>query len=158
MADLIINLFVFGFLIVLGFLVGRFREHAHFKSIREREAGMTAIVVSNCKRVAHPETARGSFLVTGEAVMATDFFKSFAATLRSIIGGEVYAYERLIERARREACLRMLEAARQMGATEVWNVRYQTSNISSSSRRNPAVSVEVFAFGTAVIRATSGPA
>jgi hypothetical protein len=34
----------------------------------------------------------------------------------------------------------------------VWNVRLATSNISSSQRNNPAVSVEIFAFGTAVVR------
>jgi uncharacterized protein YbjQ (UPF0145 family) len=74
-----------------------------------------------------------------------------------IIGGEVRSYERLLERARREACLRMIAEAQRMGASEVWNIRYQTSNISSSSRRNPAVSVEIFAYGTAIVRASQRP-
>ena len=56
-----------------------------------------------------------------------------------------------MERARWEAKLRMLESARRMGAGEVWNVRFETSNIRSSNRNSPAVSVEVFAFGTAVV-------
>jgi uncharacterized protein YbjQ (UPF0145 family) len=58
-----------------------------------------------------------------------------------------------MERARREATLRLLQHARDLGATEVWNVRYETSNIMSASRRSPGVSVEIFAFGTAVTRA-----
>ena len=91
-------------------------------------------------------------LVSGDAVIATDYFKGFAARLRSIVGGEIRSYVTLMERARREATLRLLQQARDVGATEVWNVRYETSNIRSGARRNPSVSVEVFAFGTAVVR------
>ena len=101
---------------------------------------------------ARDEVPVGAVLVMGEAVIATDYFKSFAAQLRNIVGGRVRAYETLMSRARREAGLRMLEKARKFGATEVYNVRYETSNIRSGGRRSPAVSVEVFAFGTAVVR------
>ena len=88
-----------------------------------------------------------------QAVIATDYFKSFAAKLRNIVGGELRAYETLLARARREAALRMLAQARRLGAGEVYNVRYETSNIRNASRRNNlGVSVEVFAFGTAVVR------
>ena len=62
------------------------------------------------------------------------------------------SYETLMNRARREATLRMLEEARQVGATEIWNIRFDTSNILSATSKNKAASVEVFASGTAIIR------
>jgi uncharacterized protein YbjQ (UPF0145 family) len=64
----------------------------------------------------------------------------------------VRTFNTLLARARREALLRMLDRAREMGANEVWNVRFETSNVTSAGPRNPAVSVEIFAFGTAVRR------
>ena len=142
----------FVFLMLLGYGVGRWRERNHFASLAAREADYAGMTVTNLKQVPSPQSVRLAALVAGDAVIATDYFKSFAAKLRNIVGGEIHAYETLMERARREANLRMLEQARQIGATEVWNVRYETSNIRSSGRRNAAVSVEVFAFGTAVVR------
>jgi uncharacterized protein YbjQ (UPF0145 family) len=110
--------------------------------------------VTNLKSVVDPSSVERSSLVMGEAVIATDYFKSFAAALRNIVGGEVRAYQSLMIRARREAALRMLEGARRFGANEVCNVRFETSNIRSSSSRgsNAAASIEVLAFGTAVVR------
>ena len=139
-------------LLVLGFVVGRWRERSHYQSLIQREAEFRDIGVVNLKTVPHPEQVDRAELVCGDAVMATDYFKGFAARLRNIVGGELKSYETLMERARREATLRVLEQARKIGATEVWNIRYETSNIRSASRQNPAVSVEVFAFGTAIVR------
>ena len=150
--DGLFALFTFVGLLALGFGVGRFRESSHIKSLDAREAACSDMLVTNLKVGPTPETVRQALLVTGDAVIATDYFKSFASQLRKIIGGEMHAYDSLLKRARREALLRMMERARAAGAREVWNVRFETSNIMSAGNRNPAVSVEVFAFGTAIIR------
>lgn len=139
-------------LLVLGVTVGTLRERRHFRLLARRERQFRDIGIVNLKTVRNPETVKHAMLVSGDAVIATDYFKGFAAHLRSIVGGEVRSYESLMQRARREATLRLLAQARRLGATEVWNVRYETSNIRSSSRRSPGVSVEVFAFGTAIVR------
>jgi len=138
--------------IVVGWGVGTFRERRHFRSLARREAQTADMYVSNLKRVTQPDGVRLAALVSGDAVIATDYFKSFAAQFRRIIGGEMRTYETLMERARREARLRMLDQARALGATEVWNVRFETSNIYSARPGNAAASVEIFAFGTAVVR------
>jgi len=140
-------------LLALGYGVGRWRERRHFESLDAHEPQYADITVTNLKQVVDPDSVKRVSLVMGEAVIATDYFKSFAAKLRNIVGGEMRAYETLMARARREAALRMLKQARGLGAGEICNVRYETSNIRSASRRNNlGVSVEVFAFGTAVVR------
>ena len=143
---------IIGLLLILGITIGSWRERAHFHSLAQREQEYTDIAVVNLKTVSDPASVVRAEMVSGDAVIATDYFKGFLAQLRNIVGGEVKSYESLMRRARREATLRMLQQARELGATEVWNVRYETSNIRSSSSRNPAVSVEIFAFGTAVAR------
>lgn len=140
--------------LILGYSVGRYRERRHFASIALREAQYSSSMkVTNLKRITDPDSVKRAELVTGDAVIATDYFKSFAARLRNIVGGEVKAYKTLMDRARREAVLRLMDHARAMGASEIWNIRLETSNIRSSRGRNrPGVSVEIFAFGTAVVR------
>ena len=150
--ELIFNIGVPALLIVLGYSVGRWQERRHFSLLAARESRLAHIKVNNIKRVSDPDAVRQAAFVSGEAVIATDYFKSFAAKLRNLIGGEVKAFETLMERARREACVRMLEQAKALGATEVWNVRMETSNIRSAQQNRPWVSVECFAFGTAVVR------
>jgi len=155
--DLLITFLPILFLIALGYGVGSYRERQHLKSLAIRENALADLTVTNLKTVTEPETVQQAALVSGDAVIASDYFKTFAASLRNIIGGELKTYETLMTRARREATLRMLAQAKKLGATEVWNVRYETSNIrsSTSGSRNKAgaASVEIFAFGTAVLRA-----
>ena len=152
MLNVIITLFPFA-LVGLGYFVGHWREQSHLKSLAKREEALGHIVVTDLKTVADPQTASGCCLVMGEAVIATDYFKSIATQLRNLIGGEMKSMQSLVDRARREAIVRMLEQADRAGATEVHNVRLETSNIrSSTSRKKAGISVEMLAFGTAVVR------
>ncbi|MCA9244821.1 MAG: heavy metal-binding domain-containing protein [Phycisphaerales bacterium] len=150
-ADLF-GLGAFLFFLALGFGIGTWRERSHLASLTRRESKSTDIGVANLRAVTQPETVEHAELVMGQAVIANDYFKTVAASLRNIVGGEMKSLETLMTRARREATLRMLESARALGATEVWNVRYDTSNITSGNSKNPAASVEVLASGTAIRR------
>ena len=68
------------------------------------------------------------------------------------MGGEMKSAQKLMNRARREALVRLLEQADRRGATEVWNVRFGFSNISQMRGRRGAMQVEILAWGTAVRR------
>lgn len=139
-------------LLILGFTVGRMRERAHIASLERRERENADILVSNLRTPTNPERIERVGLVCGEMVVATDYFKTFVSGYRKLFGGEMRSYESLATRARREAVLRMVEQARQAGATEVWNVRVETANIGGIQQQAGAVMCEVFAYGTAVIR------
>ena len=140
-------------LLGLGYFIGGWRERRHIKQLEVREAAARDLTITNLKTITHPETVVRAQLVTGSVVIATDYFKSFATGLRKFVGGEMKAAQSLLTRARREALMRMVDEARGLGATEVCNVRYQFCSISQmTSRRGGAISVEMYAYGTALVR------
>ena len=141
---------IFLILLAMGYGFGRAAELRHFKSIRTREAVLQKIPAIASKipdPALHP---RQTQLVTGSVVISVDYFKRFIATLRNLVGGRVTSYETLLDRARREAILRMKEEARVLGASLVFNIKLETSSI-SQGQRNTVGSVEVLAYGTAFI-------
>jgi len=134
-------------LIAVGFVVGRTVEVAHLKRLDRAEGELSHIMISDMKRLPSNWHATEARLVTGTAVIATDYFKVFAAALRNLFGGSVAGYESLMSRARREAVVRMRREARSAGANIIWNVRIETSTITGQSRRG---GVEVIVYGTAM--------
>ncbi len=137
-------------LLILGFSVGSFRERRHYRSIIAREDQFRDLPIFSTRHAPELNPAPGVELVIGSAVISIDYFKRFLAGLRKIFGGRIVAYESLVDRARREALLRMREAARAMGAAYVFNVRMETASISKGAN-NAIGSVEVVAYGTAII-------
>jgi len=144
------NLILFLVLMLLGFSAGTLAERRHYKSIRTREAelvGLPAITIA--APIPEGRQVRTVAMVTGSAVISVDYFKRFLAGLRNIFGGAVVSYESLVDRARREALLRMKAAAGD--AAMITNVRIETSAIGKSRRRKSTVGcLEVLAYGTAI--------
>jgi uncharacterized protein YbjQ (UPF0145 family) len=145
------DLAVFVSLVVIGYVFGRFNESQHYKSIRNRERASRRMEIHCGKTIDPGWNVVGASLVTGSTAVSVDYFKRVAATLRNLFGGRVSAYETLLDRARREAVLRMKEAARKLGATRIVNVRIDTSSISGAKGNNRGIAcVEVLASGTAL--------
>lgn len=142
-------------LIGLGYGVGHYREKRHFRRLAEMERELSSIGVSNLKRPPAGLALECCGLVTGQVVVATDYFKIIAASLRNLFGGEVGSLRTLVERARREAIVRALSDARERGADMVINLRCETSTVGGSSgkRQQNAGGVAVLAYGTALRRA-----
>jgi uncharacterized protein YbjQ (UPF0145 family) len=89
-------------------------------------------------------------LVTGGVVIGSDPFKRYIANLVNLIGGRVSVFETLLDRARREAILRMKERAAALRADEIVNFRMETMSLCSGNDAKPMGIVEVMAYGTAV--------
>lgn len=148
-----------GLMLGIAFFVGRASERRHFSELARRELQLQHAPVTTLRRPpAAVEVAR-SQLVTGSAVISLDYFKRFAAGLRSLIGGRIRAYEPLLVRGRREALLRMREQAALQGFDMVINVRLETSCLAATgSDGKRTAGVEVLAYGTALQTApTSAP-
>lgn len=135
-------------LILVGLIVGKGVELHHFRQLDIAEARYRDMIVTNLKTVPPQYADSQPFLVMGAAVIATDYFKVFAAGLRTLFGGEIKSYVTLMERARRQAVLRMLEQASSQGAAVVWNVRYETSTMQGQQKKKPG-GVEILVYGTA---------
>ena len=140
-------------LLMLGFAVGSIRERRHYRSIIAREAEFRDLPVFSARTAPTIDPPPRTEMVRGSVVISIDYFKRFLAGLRMLFGGRVTAYESLVDRARREAMLRMREQARSRGARFVFNVRMETASISKGAGQALG-SVEVVAYGTAVIPAT----
>lgn len=155
MIQFIVGLGVPILFLALGWFVGRRRERQHFASLDAREAALSGMLVTQVK--SFPCAAPGELppkLIVAEAVMATDYLKSFLAGLRNLVGGEVRSYESLLVRARREATLRIMEEARRSGYNAVCNVRLNTADIggntaTANNKNRGSVMASILASATA---------
>ncbi len=137
-------------LLATGFLIGTLVERSHLRRLERAERALLTIPLTDVKTVPpgiEPGTSR---LVAGSVVIATDHFRTFAATLRMLIGGEVRFYERLMQRARREAICRMMHQAHRLDSAAVVNLRIEASNLAGMERR-ASPRLEVIAYGTAIL-------
>ena len=141
-------------LVTLGILLGGYLERRHRAELTRREAARR-VIIDNRKHVTRPETVEAAQMVLGQVVIATDYWKTLTTTLRNLVGGEMKAADRMMERGRREALQRLADEAERMGAQEVWNLRFQFSSVSQMNGNKGAMQVEVFAYGTAVRRRSS---
>ena len=135
-------------LIVVGRVVGARIERNHYRDIIEREARLKTRPAVTTKEPDAPGAIRSASLAVGSVVVSVDHFKRFLSGFRMIFGGEVRSYSSLIDRARREAVLRMKES--QPDADAYLNTRLETSTIASTAGNEGMGTIEVLAYGTAV--------
>lgn len=83
-------------------------------------------------------------LVRGNTIRARHIGKDIMAGLRSIVGGEVTEYAKLLGESREQALDRMVEQAEELGANAIIGLQFQTSVIMSGA-------AEMMAYGTAVV-------
>lgn len=145
-----VDLIVLIILLALGYGFGRVAEQRHYRSIRQRERELRDIPAVASRIPPVRSTPADATLVCGSVVVSVDYFKRFVAGLRNLVGGRVTSYETLVDRARREAILRMKQQARELGGDMVFNIKLETSSI-YKGRGNSIGSVEVLAYGTAYI-------
>lgn len=139
------------FVLLIAYFIGSTIEKRHFVNIREREDKLHGFPVVSFNTMPDDWNVSSSDLVTGSIVISLDYFKRVIAGLRGLIGGRIKTYEPLLERARREALLRMTESAREQGYDAVFNVRLETSRLANARRDGKGTAgVEMLAFGTAV--------
>ena len=141
-----INIGIFFTLLIAGYFIGSRREKEHFISLQKRELEMQDLPLFSSKKLSRPYSETKLF--TGSIVIGQDYFKAVIALIINIFGGRIHAYEVLLDRARREAILRMKESASQWGAEEIANLKIETSSIQSGKRQNSGC-CEIFVYATA---------
>ena len=135
--------------LILGYGFGRYSEKRHYQSIFEREKEYQKVLIFSVRTPPQGLEITDTNLVCGNVVVSIDYFKKFVAGLRKLIGGRLRSYETLVDRARREAILRMKGQAIYLNANSIINVKLETSSISKGPR-GAIGSIEVCAYGTAL--------
>ena len=82
-------------------------------------------------------------LVRGNTIRARHIGKDIVARLKTIIGGEITEYTKLMAESREQALDRLADQAQMMGANAVLSVRFSTSTVLGGA-------AELLAYGTAV--------
>jgi uncharacterized protein YbjQ (UPF0145 family) len=81
--------------------------------------------------------------VFGLTVRARNYFSNIGASMRTVTGGEVGGYTKLLIQTRNEARTRLVDEARKLGANAVVAMRFDCNEIGD-------IMTEVAAYGTAV--------
>ena len=82
-------------------------------------------------------------LVTGSTIQSKNIGRDISQGLKTLVGGELKAYNEMMTEARALATKRMTEEAEAMGADAVVNIRYASAAVMQGA-------AEVIAYGTAV--------
>ncbi len=82
-------------------------------------------------------------VVKGSTIQTVNALKDIGAGLKTLVGGELGNYNKMMEKAREVATERMIEEAGKLGADAIVCMRYATSAVMQSA-------AEVMAYGTAV--------
>lgn len=107
-----------------------------------------SLLVTTTERPAGYDVTQALGQVFGVVVRSRGLGGNIMAGLRSLAGGEIVEYTRLVEDTRRHAVDRMVENARAMGGNAVVMMRFDSSELGQTM-------TEVVAYGTAAVIAKS---
>ena len=101
------------------------------------------MIIVTSENIANHKIVKTFGLVRGNTVRARHVGKDIMAGLRTIVGGEIHEYAKLIAESREQTLDRMAAEAESMGANAVIATRFTTSVILNGT-------AELLAVGTAV--------
>ena len=82
-------------------------------------------------------------IVKGSTIQSKHVGKDIAQSFKTLVGGELKAYNEMMNEARAIATKRMVEEAETLGADAIVNIRYSSAAVMQGA-------AEVIAYGTAV--------
>lgn len=104
---------------------------------------MSNLIISTTDEIPNKKVAEILGVVRGNTVRSKHIGRDIMAGFKTIVGGEIKGYTEMISHARDEALNRMINAAIDLGADAVINVRFMTSAVLQGAS-------EILAYGTAV--------
>ncbi len=135
----------------IAFLLGSLSERRHLRNLEEREKKCKGFKVTDTK-IFHSISLDSPTpkLFIGEVTVASDYYKRFAGGLKNLFGGEIKSYSILMQRAQREAVLRIIESARGEGYNAICNLRIENADIGGNAEyKKASVMVSIIAYATA---------
>lgn len=102
------------------------------------------MIVTTSNSVAGHRVVKTLGLVRGNTIRARHLGKDILAGLKTLFGGEIEEYTKLMAESREQALDRMRIEAESLGANAILEVRFTTSMVMS-------LAAEILVFGTAVV-------
>ncbi len=107
------------------------------------ESNAPRMIITTTMQVEGYEVVEYLGVVRGIVVRATSISQGIRGAFKSIVGGNVAAYEEVCEAARSDAFKRMARLAKEIGADAIIGMAYDATEFSQGT-------TEVLAYGTAV--------
>jgi uncharacterized protein YbjQ (UPF0145 family) len=102
------------------------------------------MIIATSSNVAGMRIDKTLGTVRGNTVRARHIGKDILALFKTLVGGEIQEYTKLMAEARDQAIDRMITDAEALGANAVLDIRFSTSFIMQSA-------AEILVYGTAVV-------
>jgi uncharacterized protein YbjQ (UPF0145 family) len=102
------------------------------------------MIITTTHQVEGRKILRVLGLVRGNTIRARHIGRDIVAGLRTIVGGEIHEYTKLMGESREQAIDRMVDEAESLGANAIVGIGFTTSLLAAGA-------AELLAFGTAVI-------
>ncbi len=102
------------------------------------------MIITTAERIEGKSITRTVGLVRGSTIRARHAGRDIMAGLRSIVGGEITDYTKMMAESREQALQRMIEDAEKQGANAIVGLRFTTSMIMQNAS-------EILAYGTGVV-------
>lgn len=146
MDGLLIKIAITAILFCIGWAFGRHIERKHLNELEQQEQRLAYILLDTNRFTTTDATGQ---LVSSNVVLSHDYFKYIISMIQNFFGGRLTTYETVVDRARREAVVRLKLEAERMGATKITGLRLSTTEMGMDGGM-----IEVFAYGTAIGKAT----
>ena len=101
------------------------------------------MIIATSSNIVGKEITKTYGVVRGNTVRARHVGKDIIAGLKTIVGGEIQEYTKLMAESREQSIDRMVEEAKDLGANAILDTRFATSYIMSNV-------AEILVYGTAV--------
>ena len=117
MDGLIFQVIIFAILFSVGFGFGRYNERKHFRYLDEQEQRLAYIQMNSSRFIMSEYSGQ---MISSNVVISHDYFKYAIANVQNMLGGRLTSYESVVERARREAIVRLKLEAEKSGRPRLW--------------------------------------
>jgi uncharacterized protein YbjQ (UPF0145 family) len=101
------------------------------------------MIITTSSSIPGKEIKQGFGVVKGNTVRARHLGKDIVAGLKTLVGGEIQEYTKLMAESREQSIDRMVGEAKALGANAIVDTRFATSYIMSNV-------AEILVYGTAV--------
>ena len=102
------------------------------------------MILTTTAHVPARETVRILGIAKGTTIRTRHIGRNILAWFKSLVGGEIHDFTKVIAEAREQALDRMVADAQRMGADAIVNVRFTSAEVMRSA-------AEIVVYGTAVV-------